>query len=915
MQSHNRSLSSAMISHDLQDWLTRTSAEPAPLPNCCCEQSTCPSSELFHDTIKRLEGESRLAAEIGQSLLLKYEKFVQEDEHRRREYEQKLFKTEEKIKKLRSINDDLEKHNEDLTLKNNKLTWEHEKAQQTINVLLSDLELSNHRVEKLAAENESKNAEIEKTRILRMLSRQADLRDELNETKIDDLKQELALSRKNEMFLESKHKKLLARYESLQNSADNLKQENRVLAEEAEGAQSAEWLRHVNDRLRTSELKNSLSESVDIRPQQYHHLISLIKELGFSNNKLKNELAEYKDMLSDSRAEVTLLNAKLEHLEVSDDGSDFDPIDAADSHHSDNSIVTRQKITETDILMDDPEHSHLVNASRSYSTSVPHDHTSPNLMKNNLSVRRSATTMRSSDQLPNSHYNTRSLTAPLYLDSTNNISNSTLSSPTETPTVVHHHYHYHVHKSKNAGLQEIGQRSSSRKHTGAAELYINEELAQSRSLVAGKSLHTTDISKPVVTSVPSSRRKSLLSTSLNDLSRKQELEKMKINDSVSKKMHGGHLHTQWSTEDGLESLDESPHLRGLAASSADAYAGHSSNIPELSLCKDAPYHSLHHLGVHYFERLKATDIRALNRQLRRAFDILEISSMSNSIIDNVLADVKVLKSRFLWVEQNLANNREMGYKVEGEYAPIWESDVSMEDFFPLVELTETLLSEIGQMRMTLNDLQVEYVNKVELIEHQAEKDILHKRELRADRPPAHNDGTFSWFTNILARYNTKEFDRTPSHLKRHKRTVSHESITSQLMERMEEEDQSESTKEGSQPKEPTTKREPRAPHTTDSNPYLSSSFMGMDALIDPKLLLKSSAATLIPRASRSTGTLRKSQSSTRPKEAAKSSTLRQYLSTTLSGSLSDYYHDDSRPATPDVDWKIANGIGTRRFYK
>jgi hypothetical protein len=51
-------------------------------------------------------------------------------------------------------------------------------------VLSSDLELSNHRVEKLAAENESKNAEIEKTRILRMLSRQADLRDELNETKV-----------------------------------------------------------------------------------------------------------------------------------------------------------------------------------------------------------------------------------------------------------------------------------------------------------------------------------------------------------------------------------------------------------------------------------------------------------------------------------------------------------------------------------------------------------------------------------------------------------------------------------------------------------------------------------------------------------------------------------------------------------
>jgi hypothetical protein len=48
----------------------------------------------------------------------------------------------------------------------------------------SDLEVVNHKVEKLTAENESKTAEIEKNRILRMLSRQADLRDELNESKV-----------------------------------------------------------------------------------------------------------------------------------------------------------------------------------------------------------------------------------------------------------------------------------------------------------------------------------------------------------------------------------------------------------------------------------------------------------------------------------------------------------------------------------------------------------------------------------------------------------------------------------------------------------------------------------------------------------------------------------------------------------
>lgn len=55
---------------------------------------------------------------------------------------------------------------------------------QTISAISSDLELVNHKVEKLTADNESKNAEIEKTRILRMLSRQADLRDEMNQSKV-----------------------------------------------------------------------------------------------------------------------------------------------------------------------------------------------------------------------------------------------------------------------------------------------------------------------------------------------------------------------------------------------------------------------------------------------------------------------------------------------------------------------------------------------------------------------------------------------------------------------------------------------------------------------------------------------------------------------------------------------------------
>jgi hypothetical protein len=66
---------------------------------------------------------------------------------------------------------------------------------------------------------------------------------------------------------------------------------------------------------------------------------------------------------------------------------------------------------------------------------------------------------------------------------------------------------------------------------------------------------------------------------------------------------------------------------------------------------------------------------------------------------------------------------------------------------------------------------------------------------------------------------------------------------------------------------------------------------------------------LIPRASKSTGTLRKAQ-----KDMPKSS-LRQYISNAVAENLTDCYSDDSRPTSPDLDWKIANGIGTRRYYK
>lgn len=117
------------------------------------------------------------------------------------------------------------------------------------------------------------------------------------------------------------------------------------------------------------------------------------------------------------------------------------------------------------------------------------------------------------------------------------------------------------------------------------------------------------------------------------------------------------------------------------------------------------------------QRLQQTDIRALNRRLRRAFDILELSNMSNSIIENIDTDIEGLKTRFVWIEDKSIVKQEN-----------WAQDVSILEFFPIVGLVQTMLKEIGQLRATMNDLQLEYVKKVEEVDIRLGEEVLRKQK-------------------------------------------------------------------------------------------------------------------------------------------------------------------------------------------
>ncbi|KAG2185072.1 hypothetical protein INT43_000985 [Umbelopsis isabellina] len=158
-----------------------------------------------------------------------------------------------------------------------------------------------------------------------------------------------------------------------------------------------------------------------------------------------------------------------------------------------------------------------------------------------------------------------------------------------------------------------------------------------------------------------------------------------------------------------------------------------------------PYKMLHDLAAQLFKRLSGTEIRVLNRRLHRAFDMLKLTDLSNSIIDNVDQDIQSLDSRFSWVQQAVR-----------EQEQTWAHEtIALSSFFVMVKLVQELLAEIGTLRTTLNSLQVEYVNKVNDNQSYVEKALEEKSNLDpvTNSAPRQDEtaGTFSWLAQMITR--------------------------------------------------------------------------------------------------------------------------------------------------------------------
>ncbi|OBZ81901.1 hypothetical protein A0J61_10049 [Choanephora cucurbitarum] len=185
---------------------------------------------------------------------------------------------------------------------------------------------------------------------------------------------------------------------------------------------------------------------------------------------------------------------------------------------------------------------------------------------------------------------------------------------------------------------------------------------------------------------------------------------------------------------------------GLISITPSSSCSSAKMVPDLS----PPFHQLYKQVTLVLQRLQQTDIRALNRRLRRTFDIVELSTMSNTMIENILADVNTLKSQFSWIEDKSVLKQEQ-----------WIHDVSIVEFFPITDLVQSMLKEIGQLRTTMNDLQLEYVKKIEEVDSRFEKELLEKQKVLQQQVQSksknHSKSThpIHWLSSLFSRHRSK----------------------------------------------------------------------------------------------------------------------------------------------------------------
>ncbi|CAO3597825.1 unnamed protein product [Absidia cylindrospora] len=671
------------MEESLQEWLSRNIPEsnsPSPLYSMlheacpCCGKHDCEHMETLYKTMRKLESDTRLAAEIGQGLLHKHEVLVAETNQTKDILEEQLNEFREKVSTLEMLLVDADNSKQELVEQKDHTVLKLKKSQKALQETSLDFEKANERCIEIGNELKNKTKEVEKLRIFKFMVRQADYREDMLRSQLEDTNQELAISRKNELMLESKYKKLKARYETVCTTYEKLKMDDQPPKKDTTNANTRQLdsLWKSNEQLRNDIIKltSFISRPLDQQYQEKHqpdqnYFITLIKELALANAKLK----------------MDLLSGNLLALERNlDDSTKMDQVESLDDHFMQKSF---DDAPFDDSLLDDS------------TTTEPRERLSPLMDNDDLTLLGASASqndrkdrgplhdaaatyqqIRNTNAIPKFFGDT-----PDHLPTKVPSPTTSTSLPTSKPDVIHYHYHYHMQNKKRNLLATPGAPASTQKTKKNKQPSLDHQSTRSSTTpkITVSPTSPTQLPQPEPTTTPT---------------------------TISSPPPQQH--------DSINSLSDD----------------------------NTPYHQLQTRATYLLDRLKSTDIRSLNRQLQRAFDMMELSRMSNSIIDSILADILLLDEQFLPLktmggdqdstsgssDDDGSGGGNSGNGATGVSGLQQASSTTMLllAFTPTLTLMQHMLKEIGELRMTMNDLQVEYVKKVEEIQHLVEQDILRK---------------------------------------------------------------------------------------------------------------------------------------------------------------------------------------------
>ncbi|KAJ3077152.1 hypothetical protein HDU98_007537 [Podochytrium sp. JEL0797] len=103
--------------------------------------------------------------------------------------------------------------------------------------------------------------------------------------------------------------------------------------------------------------------------------------------------------------------------------------------------------------------------------------------------------------------------------------------------------------------------------------------------------------------------------------------------------------------------------------------------------------SLHTTALSIHSRLASTDTVSINRRLRRAFDLTELTRLSHSVLTNIETDIQTLSSRFA---------------IHASPTRTPQSEEIVTIVKPMVNLVQMLLREVCDLKRSTNDLSLAY---------------------------------------------------------------------------------------------------------------------------------------------------------------------------------------------------------------